>query len=133
MSSSRVPSLRPPSILLQISLSNPEILDELEDDAYAQIGQDGENLDNMGEEMIETLTSADQQIRPRASRNANRPEDMSKLLQDELLLHDLEEEKQYAESGPYLEPGIVDHICVVGPADLGSPILPLGPRGWLGK
>ena len=45
----------------------------------------------------------------------------------------LEEEEKIAENGPYLKPGIVDHICVVGPES--GFVVPKNDsrRGWLGE
>jgi hypothetical protein len=53
--------------------------------------------------------------------------------EDTDILKKEEEKRKIAENGPFLEPGIVDHICVVGPKDIGDQINDIGSKGWLGK
>ena len=44
----------------------------------------------------------------------------------------LEEAARIEENGPYLEPGLIDHICVVGPKGSGTRIN-MSTKGWIGK
>ncbi len=128
--SSKVPSLRSPSVLLQISLSNPEILDELEEEAYLCLGGDGAtNEDGMlSEDMRLSLTPADQTLRQTMiAREVERlRKEDNQIMEEEMLKMKIEE------SGPYLEPGIIDHICVVGPDKNCFPKTIDRGRGWIG-
>ena len=95
------------------------------------LGGEGENIDDastIGDEMRlsldlgrDRLGSADHSIRTR------------KGVEEIDLLRLEEEEQKIAENGPYLEPGIVDHICVVGPGDIGNLKYNSGAKGWIGE
>ena len=66
--STKVPSLQSPSVLLQISLSNPDLLDEIEEEAYSTLDHDRDTVADtiISEEMIQSLSSVDHKIsRPR--------------------------------------------------------------------
>ena len=82
----------------------------------------------ISEEMMLSLSSLDHTM-------SNRPRigtaEMDRLTKEEQKL--AEEERKIAENGPYLEPGVVNHICIVGPKGDISPKLVKGHRGWLGE
>lgn len=121
--------MRSPSVLLQISLSNPEILDEIEEEAYYTLGNEGDTIDDaiIGDEtrLSTRMSIHDQPVRSRIGTDEKElisKEDKKKR----------EEEEKIAENGPYLEPGLIDHICVVGPANFGNTKMVEGARGWIG-
>ncbi len=118
-------TFRSPSALLQISLSNPDILDELEEDVYLALNGDGD-----GQEELQSLrdrpASVDFSVRSRkgsVDMDQFREEDEKRM----------EEIVRIQESGPYLEPGLIDHICVVGPEATGSARIDMNTKGWIGK
>ena len=134
-SSPKGPSFRSPSALLQISLSNPDILDELEEDFYLALDGDGDAQGEgavRGEEMKMSLQSLrDRPISAESSFRTKRGSfDMEQVMKEEDMK--LEEAAKILENGPYLEPGLINHVCVVGPKVTGSRI-DMSTRGWIGK
>ena len=105
-------------------------MDEIEEEAYNTLDADGaETIADsiISEEMMLSLSSIDHKMnRPRIG-----TAEMDRLTKEEQKM--AEEERKIAENGPYLEPGIVNHICVVGPSGEVSPNLVKGHRGWLGE
>ncbi len=135
--SSKVPSLRSPSVLLQISLSNPDTLDEIEEEAYLALSDDRvvDDTSIITEEMRLSLENHHllggiSSVDMAHSRMRKETEESDVLIKEKMRL---EEEEKIAENGPFLKPGIVDHICVVGPED--SFVIPKGDnrKGWLGE
>ena len=126
MTPSKVPSLRSPSILLQISLSNPSMLDQLEEDRYVPLldDKDATKGNILAQEMMPSLNSIDQQT-------SSAINDLKYLTLEKQ--KNLNEGANIEKNGPYLEPGIVDHICVVGPDSSTHPGEIKGVKGWVGK
>jgi len=140
-SPSKVPTLRSPSVLLQISLSSKETLDEIEEEAYLLYGG-GES--EKGQDDTGSLINNPHQIpggskREITSAGSNRERTGSGVTGDQSLTEKLkqdqirreEEEQKLRENGPYLEPGLVDFICVVGAKDLGNQKNDNGNKGWV--
>jgi hypothetical protein len=70
---------------------------------------------------------------PSKSRQKNGSIDLKTLNQDAKMAEqlELEEEERLTQNGPYLETGIVDYMCVVGPKDLGDLKLDTKEKGWI--
>lgn len=105
-----VKSARNPSVLLEISFSSPDILDESEDDI---------------EEEVNEARSRD----PR--RNASFARRASITIRGQLRKEVQMEEVKQKEEEPYLEPGVIDYICVVGARDIGDQKSDTGASGWV--
>ena len=103
-------SSRNPSVLLEISFSSPEVLDESEDD----IEEDNE------EKPARELKKAASFSR-RASKSIRAQ--LRKEVQMGVVKHKEEE--------PVLEPGVIDYICVVGPQNIGDQKSDDGASGWV--
>lgn len=135
--SSKGPSFRSPSALLQISLSNPDILDELEEDVYTALNGDGEaQEDGTGGGGAVDLKPSLQSFRDHrphsvdsSFRSRKGSADMDQLRKEEKIK--LEEAAKIQENGPYLKPGLIDHICVVGPQGAGGARIDLSTKGWI--
>ncbi len=134
--SSKGPSFRSPSALLQISLSNPDILDELEEDVYGAFNGDGENQEEggTGDDMKPSLQSF-RDHRPHSVDSSFRSRrgsaDMDQARREEQMK--LEEIARIQANGPYLEPGLINHVCVVGPRGTGGARIDLTTKGWIGR
>ena len=122
--------------MLRISLSNPDILDEIEEEACFDIGAAGE----IAEDSPSIISD---QMRASLEISKERPNSVdfsvkSRKCTDEIDRLRKEEERRekelmIEENGPFLEPGLVDYICVVGPNNVGDQTIDTGTRGWLGK
>ncbi|KAL7562277.1 hypothetical protein ACA910_014498 [Epithemia clementina (nom. ined.)] len=103
-------SSRNPSVLLEISFSSPEVLDESEDEIEDEEGEDGTQRDSKKESF---------------SRRASKS--IRAQLRKEVQLGEV----KHKEEEPVLEPGVIDHICVVGPLNIGDQKSDDGASGWV--
>lgn len=140
-----------PSILLDITLCTPTTLDAIEDEVYAALatGEDDEhptrNLQSSTSlASIDANSNREYDMDFRDSSNSKKPgkRRRSVVSADDILGEEVkdamekkiaEEEERIKQNGPYLEPGIVDHICVIGARDIGAIRNDNGEKGWVGK
>ncbi|KAL3922318.1 MAG: hypothetical protein SGILL_002270 [Bacillariaceae sp.] len=107
-------SRKTPSVLLEISFSAPEIFDDSEDEL--------EEEDLLGEENRGVLS---ERFNESFSRRSTR-----KLLGE----HSKDQEKPKDETkneDPFLEPGVIDFVAVVGCRDIGKQKHDDGSKGWV--
>jgi WD40 repeat protein len=97
---------RNPSILLEITFSAPEVLDDSED------------------ELDDNINS------PRTSLNASFSKRESIKIRNQLKQQVVVKAKEKVEE-PVLEPGVVDFLCVVGARDIGDQRNDDGSSGWV--
>ena len=106
-------SSRNPSVLLEISFSAPDVLDESEDEIEEEEGEEGPSARD-------------------SKRVASFSRRASKSIRAQLLKEvQLGEVKHNKEEEPMLEPGVVDHVCVVGPLNIGDQKSDDGASGWV--
>jgi WD40 repeat protein len=105
---SKSPKKRNPSILLEISLSSREALDESEDD-------------------MDEITEMEPGLELKASFSRR----ASMKIRSQLKKETKPVEAIPKEEEPVLQPGIVDYICVVGARDIGNQKSDDGSSGWV--
>ncbi|KAL3922375.1 MAG: hypothetical protein SGILL_002237 [Bacillariaceae sp.] len=104
-----------PSVLLEISFSAPEIFDDSEDEL------EEEGLFGEGNESAKSLASANESFARRSKR---------KLLGEQP--KDREKPKEEAKvEDPFLGPGVIDFVAVVGCRDIGKQKHDDGSKGWV--
>ena len=132
---SKLAARRNPSVLLEISFSSPEILDESEDELEEESeeeqgvddnasGKDwnegyGSNSDPMS---FSRRSSTEMRIQRKASITSTTMVEEEKKKPDE---------KKKFDEDPVLEPGVCDFIAVVGSASVGDQRGDDGSRGWI--
>ena len=133
----RRPALKNPSILLEISFSAPEVLDESEDELELDsetdepVAGDGSALAGdsdhgggggsraLGNRSFSRRASNEMRLAQKATKGPG-PDDKSS-----------KDKKKKVEEDPVLEPGVVDFIGVVGPEDIGDQSNDDGSNGWV--
>jgi len=137
-----------PSVLLDITLCTPTTLDAIEDEVYAALatGEEDEQFRSLQSSTslasIDANNSKEYDTEPRDSFNSKKSgkRRRSVVSADDLLNEEVkdamekkiaEEEERIKQNGPYLEPGIVDHICVIGARDIGAIRNDNGEKGWV--
>lgn len=125
-------SFRDPSALLEICLSMPETLDTVENETYGikESQLDPNFIVTIPTEKdttvpIDNPTFLKQEVDSCTSVN-NKQENLSAINNMKN-----EENEAIKLNGPYLEPGIIDYICVVGPKDFGNVRYTEDKLGWL--
>jgi hypothetical protein len=125
-------SFRDPSALLEICLSTPETLDTVENQTYGikESQLDPNFIVSIPTEKDATVpidhsTFLKQEVDSSTSVN-KKQENLSAI--DKVKN---EENEAIKLNGPYLEPGIIDYICVVGPKDIGNVRYTEDKLGWL--
>lgn len=132
-------SRRSPSVLLEISFCRARDLDEKEREAHV-LADTGtarpKNFNSANNAGLNTATDQDnlsemreqQQVlnNPPLSSNVRRE---TPVQQQQRIM--LEEKELIRKNGPFLEPGIVDFICVVGAKDIGDQKNDDGSKGWV--
>lgn len=96
---------RNPSLLLEITFSSPEVLDDSEDEM-----EEDDGVDNK----LKASFSKRASIKIRSQ------------LKDEV-----EEKEEPVEEEPELLPGVIDYVCVVGARDIGDQKADDGSSGWV--
>jgi len=133
---SKLTTRRNPSVLLEISFSSPEVLDESEDELeegserdsvsgnHIGTGKDWNEGDAsaVGSKSFSRRASMEMRIQHKATVTA------TPMIEEEI--HKPEEKKKFDED-PVLEPGICDFIAVVGAASVGDQRGDDGSRGWI--
>lgn len=122
-------SFRDPSVLLEICLSMPETLDAVENETYGiKESQPDSNL-------IVSIPSQAAADPGDHSASLKHDIDFSVAKKGESFTVidkvNSEENEAIKHNGPYLEPGIIDYICVVGPRDIGNGKNVKDKLGWL--
>lgn len=135
---------RNPSILLEISFSTPEMLDDSEDDI--EDDSDNDATDSAKHANKEGVVS---QTDPRVSFSRRASIKIRNQLKQEQIMSMTESSTTSGGSGtpkqedpdkklqpkvreePVLEPGIIDYVCVVGARDIGDQKSDDGSRGWV--
>ena len=120
---------RSPSVLLEISFCTSDDLDESEDEA-GYFGEDVEKAtaDNQKQNRKkiteENISVYDKKV---MRRNSYKAKEIA-LQQQQAKI---EKNKLIRLNGPYLKPGIVDFLCVVGVKDIGCQKDDGGSKGWV--
>lgn len=120
---------RVPRVLLEISFSSPDILDESEDemdepdeDGTSTCGGESVNNDE------ETMAGLEDTSKPLARRASSKKEVKVSTTPQPPPPLTPDTSKQEA---PTLKPGVIDYICVVGAHDIGDQKLDDGSKGWV--
>ena len=133
---------RAPSVLLEISLYNARTLDEVEEKSYTDLNSSlTDNNNNVPEDedfgkrsRSNTATSRNSvpgAISPSSSASQPIPEQSRETTMKQQQKLMLEEKEAIRQNGPFLNPGIVDYVCVVGAKNLGDLKGDDGTRGWI--
>jgi DENN (AEX-3) domain len=123
---SKLAARRNPSVLLEISFSAPEVLDDSED----ELEIDGEDLhEGHGEHgTIQEEDSSD----PTVSFSRRASMDMKKLQKAGTHVGEKpQDEKKKFDEDPALAPGVCDFIAVVGAINIGDQSQDNGAKGWV--
>lgn len=124
---SKLAARRNPSVLLEISFSAPDVLDESEDEF--EVDSDEEKL---VEQVVGGSTEEDTNANVSFSRRASL--DMKKLQKASAAAQDAErpvDERKKFDEDPVLEPGVCDFIAVVGAINIGDQSQDNGAKGWV--
>ena len=136
---------RTPSVLLEISFSRPETLDESEDEADFGDEDDEESVAGVDNEAAtvgdDALQATDHEDRSRLPANEHSSISMSGEgvdMQHTLKTDDGPEtdpitgqEIDVRNNGPFVKPGVVDFLAVVGCRDIGDQTNDDGSKGWV--
>lgn len=125
-------SFRDPSALLEICLSMPETLDAVENETFGI--KESQFFDPNLIVIIPAESVADSGDQPAILKHdidtsipvTKKKESLS--VTDNMKDEEIEAIKQ---NGPYLEQGIIDYVCVVGPKDIGNVRIAKDKLGWL--
>jgi WD40 repeat protein len=111
-------SRKKPSVLLEISFSAPEVLDDSEDEL-----DDDLDMDLAGDALHDLQASLVNASFARRSRMESRE-------QQQITEHERTREETKVQD-PTLEPGVVDFVAVVGCKDIGKQTNDDGSKGWV--
>lgn len=142
-SSHGVGGARNPSVLLEISFSRPETLDESEDEA--DFGDEGDEdsvtdvdkkatskgMQEAGNDSFPVTDLLEDRSRPSADKQSSIPgsgEDMDDGPQTDPVTG---QEIDVRNNGPLVKPGVVDFLAVVGCRDIGDQTNDDGSKGWV--
>ena len=126
---SKLAARRNPSVLLEISFSAPDVLDESEDELEAD--SDGDEPDERG---VGDSGQQEDTVDINVSFSRRASMDMKKQQKASAAVHDAEkpaDEKKKVDEDPVLEPGVCDYIAVVGAINIGDQSQDNGAKGWV--
>lgn len=132
---SKLAARRNPSVLLEISFSSPEILDESEDELEVE-SEEEQGIDDNGigkEWNDEYASNGDPMSFSRRSSTEMRIQRKASITSTTMVEEEKKkpEEKKKFDEDPVLEPGVCDFIAVVGSASVGDQRGDDGSRGWI--
>jgi hypothetical protein len=126
---SKLAARRNPSVLLEISFSAPDVLDDSEDEL--EIDSEGDSPGEHGEGIA---TKEGGSSDPKVSFSRRASLDIKKLQKATAASHVAEkpvDEKKKVDEDPVLAPGVCDFVAVVGAINIGDQSQDNGAKGWV--